>query len=73
MCIKLRLSCAVLSNILVLDSRDQQKMCHIRAVVTGLVYPAMARPLFLKVKTKFHFKKRQVINKGARIIFGLAI
>ena len=43
-----------------------------RAVVTGLVYLAMAGPLFLKVKTKFYLtKSKYIINKGARVIFGL--
>ena len=31
----------------------------------------LARPFFLKVKMKFHFYKKQVINIRASVIFGL--
>ena len=31
----------------------------------------LAGPVFLKVKMKFNFYKKQVINKGASVIFGL--
>ena len=33
--------------------------------------PVLARPVFLKAKIKFHFYKKQVINKSASMIFGL--
>ena len=32
----------------------------------------LARPLFLKVKTKFPFYRKQVINKSTRVIFGFS-
>ena len=31
----------------------------------------LARPVFLKVKIKFHFYIKQVINKSVSVIFGL--
>ena len=31
----------------------------------------LARPLFLKIKTKSHFTKSKVISKSTRVIFGL--
>ena len=38
----------------------------------GPAAPVLARPVFLKwVKIKYHFHKKQVINKSARVIFGL--
>ena len=42
-----------------------------KAVANGPVGQVLAGPLFLKVKTKFHFYKKQVINKSTRMIFGL--
>ena len=43
----------------------------LRAVVTGPVYPAMAGPIFPKLK-QTPFYKKQVKHKSARFIFGLA-
>ena len=45
-------------------------MCN-RAGGIGPAAPVLAGPVFLKVKTKFHFCKRQVINKSASVILGL--
>ena len=42
-----------------------------RAGGIDLASPVLARPVFLKVKVKFHFSKRQVINKSASVILGL--
>ena len=39
-----------------------------RAGRIGPAAPVLAGPVFLKVKTKFHFCKRQVINKSASVI-----
>ena len=44
-----------------------------KGVGTSSAGPVLAGPLFLKVKTKFHFTKKQVINKSAKVIFGLVI
>ena len=33
--------------------------------------PVLVRPVFLKVKTKFHFYKKQVTRESASVIFGL--
>ena len=33
--------------------------------------PVLAGPVFLKVKIKYHFYKKQAINKSASVIFGL--
>ena len=42
-----------------------------RAGGIGPAAPVSARPVFIKVKTKFHFYKKQVINKSASVILGL--
>ena len=42
-----------------------------KAAVNGLVGQVLAGPRFLKVKTKFHFYKKQIINKSARVVFRL--
>ena len=34
-----------------------------RAGGIGLAAPVLAEPVFLMVKTKFHFSKKQAINK----------
>ena len=47
-----------------------QYYCY-RAGEIGPDTPVLARPVFLKVKIKCHFYKRQVINKSACVIFGL--
>ena len=39
------------------------KLLYIRAGGIGLAAPVLAGPAFLKVKAKFHFCKRQVINE----------
>ena len=33
--------------------------------------PVLARPVFLKVKMKVHFYKKEVINKSASVVLGL--
>ena len=44
-----------------------------KAVANAPVGQVLAEPLFLKVKTKFHFtKSKYVINKSTRVIFGVA-
>ena len=41
-------------------------------VANGPVGQVLDGPLFLKVKTKFHFtESMQVIDKSTRVIFGL--
>ena len=45
--------------------------CNYRAGGISPAAPVLAGPVFLKVKTKFHFCKRQVINKSASVILGL--
>ena len=42
-----------------------------KAVADGPVDQVLAGPLFLKVKNKIPFYNKQVINKSARVIFGL--
>ena len=42
-----------------------------RAGGNGLAAPVLAGPVFLKVKMKFNFYKKQVINKSASVIFVL--
>ena len=42
-----------------------------RAGGNGPAAPVLAGPVFLKVKMKFKFYKKQVINKSASVIFGL--
>ena len=42
-----------------------------RAGGIGPAALVLAGPVFLKVKTKFHLCKRQVINKSASVILGL--
>ena len=42
-----------------------------KAIANGLVGQVFVGPLFLKVKTKFHFAKKQIINKSTSVIFGL--
>ena len=37
----------------------------------GLAAPALAGSIFLKVKIKVHFYKKQLIKKSASVIFGL--
>ena len=37
----------------------------------GLAAPVLAGPVFLKVKMKFNFYKKQVINKSSSVIFVL--
>ena len=39
----------------------------------SLAAPVLAVPVFLKVKIKFHFFKKQVMNKIASVIFKLVI
>ena len=46
-------------------------MHRCRASINGPADPVLAGPVFLKVEMKFHFYKKQVINKGASMIFGL--
>ena len=43
----------------------------IRAGGNGPAAPVLAGPVFLKVKVKFHFYNKQVINITASVIFGL--
>ena len=44
----------------------------VRGVGIGPAGPVLAGPLFLKVKTNFHFTElKQVINRSASVIFGL--
>ena len=40
---------------------------------TGPAGPVLARLVFIKVKAKFHFYKKQVINKSAGVILGLRL
>ena len=42
-----------------------------KAVPNGPVGQVLAGTLFLKVKTKIPFYKKQVINKSTRVTFGL--
>ena len=42
-----------------------------RAGGNGPAAPILAGPVFLKVKMKFKFYKKQVTNKSASVIFGL--
>ena len=37
----------------------------------GQAAPVLAGPVFLKVKIKFNFFKKKVINKSTSVIFGL--
>ena len=37
----------------------------------GPAAPVLAGPVFLKVKMKFSFYRKQIINKTASVIFGL--
>ena len=46
-------------------------MQRCRASINGPADPVLAGPVFLKVEMKFHFYKKQVVNKGASMIFGL--
>ena len=46
-------------------------MHRCRASINGPADPVLAGPVFLKVEMKFHFYKKQVINEGASMIFGL--
>ena len=43
----------------------------IRAGGNSSAAPVLARPVFLKVKMKFNFYIKQVINKIADVIFGV--
>ena len=43
-----------------------------RAGGNGPAAPVLARQIFLKRKMKFNFYKRQMINRNASAIFGLA-
>ena len=40
-------------------------------VGAGLAGPVLARPLLFKVKIKFHFCKKQVMNRSASVILRL--
>ena len=42
-----------------------------RAGGNGPAAPVLAKPVFLKVKIKIHFHKKQVIKKSASVIFEL--
>ena len=42
-----------------------------RASGIGSAAAVLAGPVFLKVKTKFHFYKMQIINKSANVILEL--
>ena len=42
-----------------------------RAGGNGPAAPVLAGPVFLKVKMKFNFYKKQLINKSASVIFVL--
>ena len=42
-----------------------------KAIADGPVGQVLARPLFLKVKSKIPFYRKQVISKSTRVIFGL--
>ena len=42
-----------------------------RAGGNGPAAPVLARPVFLKVKMKFNFYKKQLMNKSASMIFVL--
>ena len=44
---------------------------YCRAGRNGSAAPVLAKPVSLKVKIKFHFYNKQVINKSASVIFGL--
>ena len=54
-------------------------MCHLvtspyssfTAGRNGPAAPVLAGPVFLKVKMKFNFYKKEVSNKSAGVIFGL--
>ena len=48
------------------------RLITFKAIADGLVGQVLAGPLYLKVKNKITFYKKQVINKSTRVIFGLA-
>ena len=51
---------------------DKCAICaYCRASRNGPAALVLAGPVFLKVKIKFHFYNKQVINKSASVIFGL--
>ena len=51
------------SQIILHQSINSVYYTQLRAGRIDPAVPILARPVFLKVKTKFHFSKRQVINK----------
>ena len=54
------------------DSRNTSlKIAVYRAGRNGLATLVLVGPVFLKVKIKLHFYKKQVVNKSASVIFGL--
>ena len=46
-------------------------VCECRASGIGAAAPVLAGPVFLKVKVKYHFYKKQTIYKSASVIFEL--
>ena len=42
-----------------------------RASRNGPAVPILAGPVYLKVKMKLNFYKKEVLNKSAGVIFGL--
>ena len=46
-------------------------VCECRASGIGAAAPVLAGPVFLKVKVKYHFYKKQIIYKSASVIFEL--
>ena len=43
-----------------------------KTIADGPVGPVLARPTFIQGKSEILFYTRQVMNKSARVIFGLA-
>ena len=55
------------------EIQDNRHMCLLpidRADGSGPAAPVLAGPVFLKVKVKFHFYKKQVKTRSTGVIFG---
>ena len=52
-------------------NKMQLAKCDIIGVGAGPAGPVLAGPLLFKVKIKFHFCKKQVMNRSASVIFRL--
>ena len=50
---------------------DLKTIAEIIGVGAGPAGPVLAGPLLFKVKIKFHFCKKQVMNRSASVIFRL--